>query len=154
MATIRTAADRIAATVGAIAKPKQGEYGEYQSVLFEGPGLPGGKVWRAMDPDQAQQFQRGQLVYLVPTTNKRGKPSWDIELLNLDTAAPTAPSQDITAPQGPDPKAIAIYLDQMCDLYAACYRRANRAMDGAPEPAIQAAASSVFIAAQRKFNLA
>jgi hypothetical protein len=73
MATIRTAADKVQATVGAIGKVKDGDYGPYQSVLFEGKGLPDGKVWRCMDPEQAQQFTRGQRVHLVPTTNKTGQ---------------------------------------------------------------------------------
>ena len=164
MATIRTASDRITATVAAHGHIKQGQYGEYQSVLFESPNLPDGKVWRAMEPDQAQQFCRGQHVYLVPTTNKQGKPSFDIEI--LDAPAPTAPQSQVapTAPTAPttapgtipnDKKPeIAAYATDMAKLYAYCYSQAIAAMpESAPMDAIQAAASSVFIQASRKFSL-
>ena len=97
MATIRAATDKIAATVAGFGKVKPSQFNDsnFQSVLFEGEGLPEGKVWRSMDPDQAQGFTRGQTVYLVPTTNKKGQASYDIEL--LPTTAPTAPQA--TAPQ-------------------------------------------------------
>ena len=93
MATIRAASDRIQATVTAFGKVKESQFneGSYQSVLFEGDGLPDGKLWRSMTPDQAQSFTRGQAVYLVPTTNKKGQPSYDIELLPT-TAPATAPA--------------------------------------------------------------
>lgn len=170
MATIRTAADRVTATVAAHGHVKQGQYGEYQSVLFEGPGLPEGKIWRAMDPDQAQQFYRGQQVFLVPTTNKNGKPSWDIEILDQQQPAPqtqqqpapmaTAPTTAPTA--GPAPtipddrkRAIAQYLQDLAALYAYSYSTAKHQLEPheAPAEAVQAAASTLFIAASRKFNL-
>jgi hypothetical protein len=50
MPTIRTATDRILATVAAFGHVKDGNYGPYQSVLFESPDLPEGKVWRSMKP--------------------------------------------------------------------------------------------------------
>jgi hypothetical protein len=146
MATIRTAADKVPATVAGFGKVKTNEFGDYQSVLFEGDRLPDGKVWRSMPPDQAKQFTRGQQVHLVPTKNKQGKDSWDIELLE-GGAAPVA------TPAVPQAQAIGEYLDRMTGLYAAAYRRAAAAMDGAPPEAIQAAASSAYIAAQRKFSL-
>lgn len=148
MPTIRTAADKIPATVAGFGKLKDGQYGPYQSVLFEGDRLPDGKVWRSMEPEQAKQFRRGQRVHLVPTKNKQGRDSWDIEL--MDTAPPAAIAAAPAAAQGQE---IGEYADRMAALYAACYRRASRTMDGAPDAAIQAAASSVFIACQRKFNL-
>jgi hypothetical protein len=150
MATIRTAADKVPATVAGFGKLKDGNYGPYQSVLFEGPGLPDGKLWRSMPPEQAQQFNRGQRVYLVPTTSK-GKPSWDIELIGDAPAPQVAPVPPAAA--GSQAQAIGEYVDRLAALYAACYRRAAATLDGAPDAAIQAAASSVFIATQRKFNL-
>lgn len=149
MATIRTAADKIPATVSGFGKIKDGNYGPYQSVLFEGDRLPEGKVWRSMEPDQAKQFTRGQRVHLVPTTNKQGKPSFDIELMGDTPAA----AQAVATPAAPQAQEIGQYLDKMAALYAACYRRAATSLDGAPDSAIQAAASSVFISAQRKFGL-
>jgi hypothetical protein len=170
MATIRTAADKITATVTAFGKLKESQFneGSYQSVLFEAPELPEGKVWRSMTPDQAQSLNRGQTVYLVPTTNKQGKPSYDIEL--LPTIAPTAPAATAQAPTqgkpatqgtsldamtGEEKAAIASYITSVSALYAFCYQQAAHHLSphGAPEPAIQAAASTTFIQAARKFSL-
>ena len=164
MATIRTAADKITATVAGFSQVKQSQFNDscFQSVLFEGDGLPDGKLWRSMTPEQAQGFTRGEQVYLVPTTNKRGQPSYDIELI---TPAPTAPQVPATAPAPataptaaiPDEqkRAIAGYITDLAALYAYCYQQASHqlAPHGAPEPAIQGAASTLFIAASRKFSL-
>jgi hypothetical protein len=167
MATIRTAADKITATVSAFGKVKESQFneGSYQSVLFEGEGLPEGKVWRAMTPDQAQGFTKGQAVFLVPTTNKKGQPSYDIELI-APTATPATPQATAQAPSQSKPasldamapedkQAIASYITSISALYAYCYQQAahHLAPHGAPEPAIQAAASTTFIQAARKFSL-
>jgi hypothetical protein len=168
MATIRTAADKIQATVAGFGKVKPSQFNDtnFQSVLFESPALPEGKVWRAMTPDQAQGFTRGQSVFFVPTTNKKGQASYDIELLptataptTAPTATPQAPSQgkpatlDTMAPE--DKQAIASYITSVSALYAFCYQQAAHHLSphGAPEPAIQAAASTTFIQASRKFSL-
>ena len=164
MATIRTASDKILATVTAFGQVKQSQFNDstFQSVLFEGEGLPDGKVWRSMTPDQAQQFERGQSVYLVPTTNKKGQPSYDIELITPATTAPAtapAPAGGHQAPTAAIPdeqkRAIAGYITDLAALYAYCYQQASHqlAPHGAPEPAIQGAASTLFIAASRKFSL-
>ena len=161
MPTFRTAADRILATVAAIGSPKQGEYGPYQSVLFEAPQLPEGKVWRSMEPEQAQQFTRGQQAYLVPTTNKRGKPSWDIELLAdttpqaqpvavapVATPAAAPPAGELT----PDQKrAIAAYIETRAPLLRFCHQQASAAMSGCSDAAIAAGAAALFEAACRRF---
>ena len=159
MATIRTASDRITATVAAHGHIKEGQFGPYQSVLFESPSLPDGKVWRAMEPDQAQQFSRGHVVALVPTTNKMGKPSFDIEILDAPaTVAPTAPTA-APSPQGTIPNdkkpQIAAYATDLAKLYGYGYQQAKEALEphGAPSEAIQACASSVFIATTRKNSI-
>jgi hypothetical protein len=132
MATIRTAADKIQATVAGFGKLKESQFNEssYQSVLFESPALPDGKLWRAMTPDQAQGFTRGQQVYLVPTTNKQGKPSYDIELIapaTAPTATPQAPSQ---APSHQAPanarEAYLETLERVGNRYAACMAKAKQ----------------------------
>ena len=170
MATIRTAADKITATVAGFGKVKESQFndGVFQSVLFEGEGLPDGKIWRSMTPDQAQQFTRGEQVYLVPTTNKKGQPSYDIELITPVPQSGTAPQAPTTAPapagghQAPtaaipddQKRAIAGYITDLAALYSYCYQQASHqlAPHGAPEPAIQGAASTLFIAASRKFSL-
>jgi len=104
-----------------------------------------------MTPEQAQGFTRGEQVYLVPTTNAKGKPSYDIELLPT-TAPATAPTAAIPDDQK---RAIAGYITDLAALYAYCDQQAAHqlAPRGAPEPASQGAASTLFIAASRKFSL-
>ena len=135
MPTIRTAADKITATVTAFGKLKESQFNDsvYQSVLFEGEGLPDGKLWRSMDPDQAQQFTRGQTVYLVPTTNTKGKPSYDIELIapaTAPTATTTAPQATAQAPSHQAPanarQAYMETLERVGNRYAACMAKAKQ----------------------------
>ena len=157
MPTIRTAADRILATVAAFGHLKEGNFGPYQSVLFESPSLPDGKVWRSMKPEEAKTFAKGQQAYLVPTTNKQGKPSWDIELLPTDQAQ-TATTATTAAPQGTIPNdkkpIVAAYATDLAKLYSYCYSQAVASMpESAPMEAIQACASSVFIATTRKHSI-
>lgn len=129
MATIRTAADKIAATVTGFSQVKQSQFNDscFQSVLFEGDGLPDGKVWRSMTPDQAQSLTRGQTVYLVPTTNKKGQPSYDIELI-ATTQAPTTAPAPAGGHQAPA-NARAAYLEtleRVGNRYAACMAKAKQ----------------------------
>ena len=70
-----TASDKIAATAAAFGKVRDGR----QAVLFEGAGLPEGRVCRSMELEQAEQLRRGQRVHLVPTKDKQDRDSWDIE---------------------------------------------------------------------------
>jgi hypothetical protein len=130
MPTIRTAADKITATVTAFGKLKESQFNDsvYQSVLFEGEGLPDGKLWRSMDPDQAQQFTRGQTVYLVPTTNTKGKPSYDIEL--IAPATTTTPQATAQAPSHQAPanarEAYLETLERVGNRYQACISKAKQ----------------------------
>jgi hypothetical protein len=135
MATIRTAADKIQATVSAFGKVKPSQFNDsnFQSVLFEGEGLPEGKVWRSMDPDQAQGFNRGQTVYLVPTTNTKGKPSYDIELIapaTAPTATTATPQATAQAPSHQAPanarEAYLETLERVGNRYQACISKAKQ----------------------------
>lgn len=159
MAVLRSA-QKITATVAAIAVLREGQYGPYQSVLFESPALqPGmpavkepGKLWKSMSPSDAGQLAKGMTVYLKPT-RRNGSDTWDIEVPTV----PTTPQQEPTGyqPLTPDLKrAIAAYVGDMAALYSFCRQQAIEAIPGAPDEAIQACASSLFIATQRKFNLA
>jgi len=145
MAVVEAAA-KIPATVGAISKLQSNEYGDYRSVLFEGAGLEGGKLWRKMPPEQAERFQRGDAVNLIKTT-KKGKPAWDIEILG------TAPTQQYAAPATPTAapasdqmaaakRAIAADISTMADLYGFCYSEAKRVLEphGATTEGIQGCA--------------
>lgn len=179
MALVTTAP--INAVVAHIMKKKQGEYGPYQSVLFESPELKDGKLWRAMNPGEAQQLHKGQAVELTPTKTSKGKDGWNIRPL-LDE--PVKPQQAAPVPQTqkptPQPQStnlpaqqhqpsdlsasltvaekreqIESYAFSMANLHAVCYQAAEQAYSGqnAPDEVIRAATSSVFIATERRFRL-
>lgn len=169
--------DPIKAVVAYIMDEKCGEYGPYQSVLFESSGLQDGKLWRALKPDEARQLQKGQAVELTPATTSSGKDSWNIRL--LDNQPPQAvqhsqPQPVVRSPQSvqtqPATQSLPPYQAQtrenrrqqiesfifsMAKLHAICYQAAEQAYDGksAPDEVIRAATSSIFIAAERRFRL-
>ena len=130
MATIRTASDRIQATVTGFSQVKQSQFNDstFQSVLFEGDGLPDGKIWRSMSPEQAQGFTRGEEVFLVPTTNKHGKPSYDIELITPAAAKVPTTAPAPAAGHQPPANARAAYmesLERVGNRYQACIGKAK-----------------------------
>lgn len=156
---IRTPTQKILATVEFITSTKEGDYGPYRSVLFKRHDLEGdaAKVWRSMDPEDAEQFTKGQQVHLVPTTNKRGKPSWDIELLE-QPAATSPPTQPNPKPATGElskaqKQAIAAYIEGQADLLAFCWTTAEAKLPDKSEESHRCAASSLYIAASRKFDL-
>jgi len=128
MATIRSASNKILATVAAFSQIKKSQFNDnnYQSVLFEGEGLPNGKVWRSMSPSDAQSFDRGQSVYLVPTTNTKGQPSYDIELIE-PVEAPTVAPSNAPGHQPPDDASSAYLtaLERVGNRYQACISKAR-----------------------------
>lgn len=150
----------INAAVETITVEKQGNYGPYRSVLFKNGEE---KIWQSFDPDaqELQILKRGMRVQLVPRgESQSGKTQYNIVLLD----APTVPA---TVPAGEDPalatmlmsatakREAAAYIEQMSKLYRYCFEQAQIALTGATEnPAtVQAAASTLFIAAQRKFGI-
>ena len=96
----------ISAVVTVIMKEKEGDYGPYQSVLFEGEGLKDGKLWRALSLEEAQQLRKGQAVELTPTKTRQGKEAWNIRLLadSTPTSQPTAPQ--VRSPQSQPAKSV------------------------------------------------
>ena len=81
-----------------------------------------------MTPDQAQGFNRGQTVYLVPTTNKKGQPSYDIELIAPAPAA--TPQATAQAPSHQAPanarEAYLETLERVGNRYQACITKAKQ----------------------------
>ena len=166
---VRTVAERFPAKVEVITAVKEGSYGPYRSVLFKRTDIQGegAKVWRAMNPSEAEQFSKGQQVYLVPTTNKKGNPSWDIELLPEVASASKSPStatqviESQIAQQKPQESgltseqktAIAEYVRGQADLLAYCWTVAESKLPDKSEESHRCAASTLFISAQRKFSL-
>lgn len=144
------------ATIKWISEVRGGDYGDYVSLMciYQGEGGEQ-KAWVDIKPDEMSMFSKNQQVHVIPRTTKKGKQKWDVELIT-GQPSPAAHSAPPMASQqaAPTKDQIGPYIDQMTGLYAACYRRAQGALDGAPESAIQAAASSVFISTQRKFDLA
>ena len=163
----------IMAIVAHIMDEKHGDYGPYQSVLFESSRLQGGKLWRALKPNEAQQLRKGQAVELTPTTTTRGKDSWNIRPLDtqqLQSAQPQQPQPVAQSTQQPADQSLPPHQSQitenrrqqiesfvfsMANLHAVCYQAAEQAYAGksAPDEVIRAATSSVFISAERRFRL-
>lgn len=155
---IRTAAQKTLATVEYITATKDGDYGPYRSVLFKRSDLQGdaAKVWRSLKPHEAEQFTKGQQVHLIPTERK-GKQTWDIELLSPTAAkssAPPATSPAASTTLAPEQKkAIAAYVEGQADLLAFCWQVAREKLPNKSEESHRCAASSLYIAAARKFDL-
>ena len=115
--------------------------------------LPDGReiaIWRPARDPNLLQYHKGSEVQL--TKDRRGKFSL------VDTVPASLPQPQPAAPtlEGTDKAEIAQYVSSMASLYSYCYEEAakNLAKHEAPEQAIRGAASSLFIAAQRKFDLA
>lgn len=160
---VKAPQQKILSTVKWISDEKENEYGSYISVLCVRSDLEGdaAKVWVTIQPEDAGLFRKGQQVNVIPGTSKTGKQKWDIELLDsapmtTPTAAPAAPTLNGPTMTDDLKRQVAAYVSEMAPLYAYCYQQAQAQLTphDAPEAAVQAAASSLFIAAQRRFNLA
>jgi hypothetical protein len=127
-----------------------GQYGPSCNVLVTMPDGSETKIWGK--PDELQPYRRGDAIALLrdPKTGKF-KPV----AIAQQPQPVSHPAPQSTAPKpGPDKQAIADYATQQAKLYAFCYSQAKAVMPpDAPDAAIQAAASSVYIATGRKFSL-
>lgn len=171
---ILTAAQRIKCRVGHHMAPQQSKYGPCISVLFLKGGQEGPehKIWRSLSLNNAYSMPVGTWVNLIPKTNKAGKPDYDYDIISVPDQEAIAPQVRIPAPE-PEPSStpptqkqfnsfgsaskeqIAIYIHDMTKLYSFCYQEAEKLMPESAEiEQVQACASSIFIATQRKFNLA
>lgn len=155
---IRTASQKVSAKVEFITGLKTGEFGEYRSVLFLRNDSEGeaAKVWRSFQPHEVSVFSKGQQVYLIPSERK-SKATWDVELVESEAIAPIVPAATahpaavgIPASQK---QAIASHATDLSKLYAFCLKQAKAELPGEDSETIRCAASAVFIALQRKFNL-
>ena len=157
------AATLLTATVETIGKPKTSKYEgkpDYRPVAFKLPD--GSEVWRNYNvgsPELAW-LQRGQAYQVV---------------VDGDTVTPVQPEQATSQPQAqpsqpatsyqPSPRLdqmareekaeIISYITSLAGLYAYAYQQAQATLTphGAPLEAIQAAASTTFIQAARRFQL-
>ncbi|MDG2990504.1 hypothetical protein L3556_06085 [Candidatus Synechococcus calcipolaris G9] len=169
-------------TVVAISAPKPSKYddGYYQSVLFHdtayAPDDEAGNIWKSLrESDGVGDLTKGCLVQLIPNgEDKNGKPKHTVVVVPdgktpttyRPVAEPRAHSQQPgkysvpsnAAPTGipADKKtAIAAYCEDLGSLYAYCYMQSKGKLEelAKEEETYRSAASSLFIAATRKFNL-
>ncbi|WP_088895010.1 hypothetical protein [Leptolyngbya ohadii] len=157
----------IVAVVEIVGKPKPSAYHEgefYYPTLFLDQSKEGdeAKIWKSLTEEEASQLRKGARVQLVPAgSTKNGQAKHNIVLLDAPAVAsrPIAPT---TAPaQQTDPyrmsddqkRDVAAYVSQMGDLLAYCRNVAQQKLGDVEEETIRTSTASLFIAAQRKFNL-
>jgi len=167
------------ATVEVIGRPKDSQYsaGQYRPVKFKCAN--GIEFWKSydLDADELTWLRKGQTYSAVvaddgkttticePDDRHQGQslqqqaqdlgiqadPAAVVAAPVPSAAQPTQPKRGTLAPD--TKRAIADYVTEMGDLYAYCYQQAQTKLEGKPDAAVQAMASSLFIAAQRKFSL-
>jgi hypothetical protein len=147
----------IEAIIELVTDLKEGQYGVYKSVLFK--TLDGEKIWKSFPPDSPELsiLIKGARVRLIPSgKTKSGKGHHVIELLDAPSNPPVQPNYPGVGNLSDDQKRqIAAYIEQMGALYRFAYGQAAQHMRGMTESeeTLRCCASSLFIAAQRKFNL-
>ena len=115
-----------------------------------------GALWRPGGDHHLLSYSQGSEVKI--TRDHKGKLSL-VDPPATQTPAPATASQQSAPAQtleGVDKAEIAQYVTDMAALYAYCYGEAvqHLAKHEPPEHAIRGAASSLFIAAQKRFDLA
>ena len=125
--------------------------------------LPDGSedaLWRPGGDAYLLSYRQGSSVQI--TRDHKGKLSL-VDSSNEQTSTPATvppatiePTDSGNQLEGQDKAAIARYVTDMAALYSYCYGEAvqHLAKHDPPEHAIRGAASSLFIAAQKRFDLA
>jgi len=139
---------------------------QYRPVLFVLPD--GSQQWESFD-DGAEELawlKKGQSYEVIVKDD--GKLTL-IQPANADQVIARYAAPDAVPPTAPAApiigghvmtdglkRQVVGYVGEMAPLYAYCYQQAQAqlAPHSAPEAAVQGAASSLFISAQRRFNLA
>ncbi|MEP0911791.1 hypothetical protein NDI45_12795 [Leptolyngbya sp. GB1-A1] len=146
----------IEGTIEVIGREKNGQYGPYKPVLFK--LADGSEIWKSYKPDAPElaQLRKGQTYQLVKVGD-------EIKLVAPGQSTPQA--QATTPPIAPahqtDPyrmgddqkRDVAAYVSQMGDLLAYCRNVAQQKLGDVEEETIRTSTASLFITAQRKFNL-
>lgn len=143
-----------------VTQAKQGQYKPFQSVLFIDD--TGCEIWKsfALDAPELDILKPNLRVRLIPNGSSRnGKPSHVIELLDESSSLGTATVPPISATpsimNNHQKRQVAAYIEQMGALYRFAYGQAAHHLKGMTDDAetLQHAASELFNAAQRKFDL-
>lgn len=124
-----------------------GKFGPSCNVLVTMPDGSDQKIWGK--PEELQSYRRGDAIALLQDAKGKFKPV-------AIAQQPQPAEQPAPVKQAPqvDKQAIADFIQSQAKLYSYCYRTAIETMPSeSPLEAIQAAASSVYIATGRKFNL-
>lgn len=147
-------------TLETIGRPKASKYEgkpDYRPCLFVLPD--GTQKWKSYNEGATE------LGWLTKGQTYQAAIAADGEMTLLQPAAPAAdtPPAAAATPAAPQAhtiaddqkRAIAAYVGDLAPLYAYCYQQARQQLEPheAPAAAVQAAASSLFIAASRKFGL-
>lgn len=134
----------IPATVELVTGIKESQYSLYRSVLFT--TATGKQVWQSFPPGspELEALTPRTRVRLIPNGQiKNGKASHVVELI-----------QDGERMSAETKRDVASYIQEMARLYGFCYSEAQKELtDTANEETLRCAASSLFIAAQRRFQL-
>ncbi len=149
-----------------IGKPRESKYGEgqiYRPVLFLDESKPTGseeaKIWKNMSDADLGSLRKGDRVQLVPSgSTKDGKPKHNIVPLSGVAVPATPPVSDSQADgelSSEVKRAIATHIQELGKLYGYCWDVASTNLEGKAqqEESIKCAASSLFIATQKKFGL-
>jgi hypothetical protein len=157
------AASLLTATVETIGRPKASKYEgkpDYRPVAFKLPD--GSEVWRNYNvgaPELAW-LQRGQ-AYQVVVDGDSVTPVQPEQATSQPQAQPSQPATSYQPSPRLDQMAkeekaeIISYITSLAGLYAYAYQQAQATLTphGAPLEAIQAAASTTFIQAAKRFQL-
>ena len=157
--------------VQAIGKPRESKYEAgvyYHPTLFFDLSHPqnseSGKIWKNLSSEEAEQLRVGDRVQLIPVGySASGKPKHTIVVLEdapeASPAVPNAPPVDADiAPimSAQTKQEVANYVQQMAQLYGYCFGQATVELKDKyelSESSVRCVASSLFIAAQKRFSL-
>jgi len=163
----------VSAIVEVIGKAKESSYEPgtyYHPVLFLDESKAGDerKIWKNLSTEESGQLRKGDRVQLIPVgQDKQGKDKHQIvkfggiEFPANPVPVPVHPSQ-VTPQAKPGDvglsadtkRAIAAYVEELGGLYAFCLDTAQKKIGASSDSeTVRCAASSLFIAASRKFGL-
>ena len=150
----------IEAIVGHICAEKSGNFGPYHATVFESSELPDGRIWKNLKPTEAAMLQKGMKVQLTQT-QRNGRSTYDVVLDDSpvsDRPAPAPTAKQSMEALSPELKReMAAYSREMISLYSFLWKQSKEALEAqgcTDDETIRTSTSSVFIAVQRKFNLA